>query len=72
MSSTSAKRSSKSSIDSYDEYMDEYSYSSSMEEDTVHNCVEMTRPMGLALEGLNLVSIILFFMCSTNPCSSLC
>lgn len=61
-SSTSAQRSSKSSIDSYDEYMDEYSYSSSMEEDTAHNCVEMTKPMGLALEGLNLVSLLFFFI----------
>lgn len=42
--------------------MDEYSYSSSMEEDTAHNCVEMTKPMGLALEGLNLVSLLFFFI----------
>ena len=66
-SSTSAQRSSKSSIDSYDEYMDEYSYSSSMEEDTAHNCVEMTKPMGLALEGLNLVSLLFFFYSWPTP-----
>ena len=69
MSSTSARSASKSSLDSYDESMDEYSYDSSSE-NNAYSFKELTQPLGRAMKELKLFLNKQFFRClvsQTHP-----